>query len=148
MAIEKCRHLGIAAARRPPTEHDADHPAIAVLDGADEIEAGSVGIAGLDAVHALVAIHQIVVAADLAAAEAEALGGKRPVFSGKVAHQRDGKRRHLTRCRHLLAGRQAGGVGEDRLAHAELPRLGGHHPGEVGLGASEPFRHRRRRVVA
>ncbi len=51
--VQKRCHLGIAGAGGTPTQHDADYAAAIIVDGADQIEAAGIGIAGLDAVHAL-----------------------------------------------------------------------------------------------
>ena len=103
----------------------------------DEIEAGGVGVTGLDAVHALVAVHEIVVTAHGAAAEIEACRRKQPVFVRIILHQRDGERRHIARRGHLAAVRQAGGVDEDGAAHTELAGLGRHHPGKTAFRAAD-----------
>ncbi|MNZ90611.1 hypothetical protein D3C78_1095770 [compost metagenome] len=112
-----------------------------MIDGADEVEAGGIGITGLDAVHALITIHQIVVATDAFSPETEGFHGEEAVFLGKVALQRKAELGHVARSRHLRFAGQAGGVAEHRLGHAELAGLAGHHVGEPRFGAAEVIAH-------
>ncbi len=75
--VEKCGHLGIARAGRPSTHHDADDAAPTVIHRRHDVEAGSVRVAGLDAVHAAIAIHQPVMTMDRAARKEKARVEKR-----------------------------------------------------------------------
>lgn len=118
-----------------------------MIDGADEVKARRIGVTGLDAVHALIAIHQIIVATDALAPEAEGFHGKEAVFFRKVALQRKSEFRHVARSRHLRFAGQAGGVAENRLGHAKLAGLTGHHLRKLCLGPTEMVTHAFRHVI-
>ena len=63
-AVKQRDDLIVAALGALPTRDDGDDAAAIVIDGADDVEAGGVGVARLDAVDALVARQQAVMATD------------------------------------------------------------------------------------
>ncbi len=137
----------VASAGRAPAHHDGDQLSIAAHDRGDQIEAGLVDEAGLDAVDALDAPEQPVVVADGLAAEVEAACAEVLVILREMLAQCDAERRHVAGRGHLRVVRQAVGVLERGARHAELARLGGHHLRETGFAAAEELADHDGRIV-
>ena len=138
---EHLPHVGIARLGGAPAHHHAHEPLLAPPDGGDEIEARGVDVAGLDAVGALVAAEEAVVAGDGAALVDEAPRAEIGIVLREVAHQAEAQRGHVARCRHLAGIGQARGIGECGARHAHVARRAGHAPGEVLLGARDVLGH-------
>src|SRR5262245_2503219 len=71
MPVEKRPHGGVALSTGLSSQHHGDKMLIAAMHRGSQIESACVGVAGLDAVTALVAEEELIVIAILAAIEAE-----------------------------------------------------------------------------
>ena len=147
IGVDQPLHDLVAACCRATAQDDTDHPATVMFDSADKIEAGSIGIAGLDAVHALVAIHEVVVAGDRLAAELEALRREKRVVLREVAHEGDTEGRHVAGRGELLVMRKAGRVEEGRVHHAECAGLARHQGGKTVFAATDLLAHGGCRII-
>ena len=93
-----------------------------------EIEAGRIGEAGFQPVHARIVVHQVVVAAHQLTTEHEFLGREKLHVLREVVIQRHGKLRHVARRREVLRVRQPRGIVEVGAGHAEAKRLRNPRP--------------------
>src|SRR5437660_3437841 len=88
-----------------------------------EIEAGSTGIAGLDAVDALDITEQVIVIADRLSVIGKCLSREVAIVARKAVLNGAAQCRLVSRGRHLRVVRQTGGVAIGRAAHAECAGL-------------------------
>ena len=128
-------------------EHHRDEVTIVALDRGDDIEAGIMDVAGLDAVDAGNAAEQMIVVAHLLAAELESPRGEVAVILWKAVVDGSPDDGLVARGGDLLVVGQAGGVVIGGVRHAERARLGGHQPGEIGFISGKGFGHDDRHVV-
>jgi hypothetical protein len=145
--LDQRRHV-LVAARCRPAAHDHRHDALAVaLHRGGEIEARSVDVTGLDAVHPIDIAEQPVVVAVGLPAVGERAQAEEPVHVRKVALNGQAERRHVARRGDLLGVRQTRGVAESGAGHAEFARLAGHALGEGRFAARQGFCDHRGHVV-
>src|SRR4030095_11354881 len=121
--------------------------AVAVAHRAHEIEAGRVGVAGLDAVNAFDAAKQAVVIANCIALVNKGRGAEVAIVTREAILDRAAERSLIARAGDLIIVRQARGVAIDRLGHAERARLAGHQLGEFVLVAGDRLRNYYGRVI-
>jgi hypothetical protein len=96
-----------------------------------EIEAGGVGVAGLDAVHALDLADQAIVIADGLPAKHEGLGLEVSVIVREALLDGAAQDGLIARGGYLRVVGQSGCVLVERLGHAERLRLARHQLGEL-----------------
>ena len=147
VALDQLAHARVARAARGAAEHDGDDMAPVAVNRGDQIEAGVVGVAGLDAVHALHAAEQMVVVAHRHAAVAEARQREIMVVLREALLDRAAEDRLIARGGELVGARQSRRVDIDRARHAERVRLARHQPAEVVLAAADRLGDHDRGVV-
>ena len=113
---EQIAHDGIARTAAAAAQHHADQMAVAAAHRGHEIEAGSAGVTGLDAVDAFDIAEQAVVVADRLAAIIEHAGREVTVVAREAILDRAAERRLIARGGDLFIVGQAVGVAIDRLA--------------------------------
>src|SRR6185312_1418853 len=145
--VDEVFDVRVAGARGASAEHDRDDVAIAAVHRGDDVEAGFVDIAGLDAVNTGDIAEQMIMSAYRAAAEIEAAGREIMEVLREAVAQRASDDRLIARGGHLRFVRQAGRVVIDRMQHAEAVRLRRHHMREIGLIASERLADHDRDIV-
>ena len=138
------RTLRVAAG----AEHHRDQPDVAAARRGNHVVPGVGGIAGLEAVGSGIGTQHRVVVADIAAVEHEGRHREIVILVGEVADQVPGQQREVACGRDLLRIRQAGGIAEGGVGHAEQTRLLGHELGEVLLvAAGHQLAERASRVI-
>ncbi len=127
--------LFVAGAGRIEAEGDHDDVATILAGGGQQIGAGGVDVAGLDAVDgAHIAQHAVVVTIG-GLAVAEAAGLEEFVIAREVLVDGDSQDRLVAHRSHLATIGQARGVAIGGVAHAQRTGGGGHALGELGFGA-------------
>ncbi len=139
--------MGVARPRRFTAHDDADEATVVALRRGGEIEAGRVDVTGLDAVHALERVHQMIVIGVNGAVIDEFAGGEIVVVVREIAIKRSCQRREIARRRLLHGIGQAGGVVEEGVLHAQPARLLRHPLGEGVLASGEALGGDRGRVI-
>ncbi len=145
--FQQVRHADVAAGGRVAAHDDADQAPAATLRRGDEVEAGRVDEAGLDAVQPLELVEQAVVIVVVVAAEGEAAGCEQGIVLGVVAQQRPGQHGEVARGGDLARVGQARGIAESGAGHAETPRPDRHHPREGALRSGHRLGDHRRGIV-
>ena len=131
--VHQLGHHAVALAGAVAAHHHADQAAIVAHRRHHEIEAGSVGIAGLEAVGAVVGQQHAIVVLENAAAIGIALHREDRIVVREIAHQREGEPGQVARRRDLVAVGQARGIAKHRRRHAELAGLVRHELREAQL---------------
>src|SRR3954466_374790 len=117
--------------RAVTAHHHADDVCAATNNGRNEVEAGSVGVAGLDSVSSRITAEQVVVAHMNAAAEFKP--GQRKVMEilWEVVSQVTGQNPEICGGGDLPVVGQARSVMVERIAHAKLVRSLRHQLGKM-----------------
>ncbi len=119
------------------------HPAC----GGGQAEACGLGVAGLQAIHAVIAKQGVLVVAAEAAVRERALRGDRQDLR-MIVQQARGQHRHVARAGRMVRRGDAGDAGEPGAAQAELARVPVHALQERRLRSVQVARDRQRRVIA
>ena len=140
MRADQLAHARIAAAGAAAAEDRGHEIAISPVQRGDEVEAGGIDVAGLDAVHAFDASKQAIVVADRVAAEGERAGREIGIIAREAFLDGAPEGRLIARGGDLVVVGQAGGVLVDGAAHAERLRLARHQPRELLLVSGDVLR--------
>ena len=136
---EQAGHMVVARRSGGAAHHHGEKMAVAAPRAGHEIEAGGADIAGLDAVDTFDTAKKAVVIAVIAAAEGKGPGLEIGIFIREVAHDGAAEDRQIAGCRLLAVIRQAGGIAECGVAHAQFAGLAGHGRSEGGFAARDMF---------
>jgi hypothetical protein len=147
VAGQQLDHVVVAGPRRGTAEHGGDQMAVVAPKRGDQVEAGGVGVAGLDPVDAFQPVEQPVVVRDGAAAPGEAAGREIAVIGGEAFLQRSAEGDHVACGGNLARIRKTRGIVEDGAAHADPFGGGGHPAGEGILRTADVLGDRHRDVV-
>ena len=135
--VDQLHHLRIARTACGATHDDSDDLTAITFHGGDQIEAGGVDVAGLDAAHARNCAQKAVVVAVGAALVGEGTGLEQLEMLRETVLNGAPKGCHVARGGALTGIRQAMRVLEGGLAHADLAGRTGHAVGKAGFGAAD-----------
>ncbi len=139
--LDQVAHAGIALGVRGAAEHDGNDVPPVAADRRDQVVAGGLGVAGLDAVAALDLGQEAVVIVHLGIAVAEARRREVAVIDREALLDGASQQGLVARRGDLLVSGQSGGVYIDGARHAERLRLAGHQLGELFFAAAQRFGH-------
>ncbi|MNN17876.1 hypothetical protein D3C81_1310730 [compost metagenome] len=127
----------IAALGRAAAHDDGDDPLAVAHRRGGEVVARGVGEAGLDTVIAATRGQQAVGVAVVATVVEPVVQPEVAIVLRVVAHHRAAQDRQVAGGGRLARIGQAVGGGEAGVIHPQLPSLGRHAGGELGLGAAD-----------
>ena len=126
----------------------ADQALVAALGRGQQAIAGAGVVAGLDAVHRIVAPQQQIAVALGDGADGEFAHFVEGVLTGEISDQRAAQQGQIAGGGVMALGRQAGGVDEVGVLQADALGVIVHQRGERGLAAGDVFGQGDRGIVA
>ena len=135
--IHQLGDMLVADFRGGAAEDDGDQALIAPARGRGEVEPRRKRVAGLEAIGAVIVLHEPVVAPDHDTVVRELGLGEVRELVREILHQPARQDRHVARGGYLSLVRQAVWVLELRACHAKRARLCGHQTAELLFRAAE-----------